>query len=228
RWREEYERELTACRLQGAVPTLDIEPAPAEAQPDGPAAQAPTTVELAARVGGSHVSGPGITPVVVPLFESTDEAYIRWRATNVRPQKQPGYAIATVTVPLGDLTSEQLRVIGDLARAYGDGTVRVTPEQDLMLRWVNINHLRQLHRRIAAAGLGLADAGTVADVTSCPGAESCKLAVTQSRGLGRLLESHLRERPELVAAADGARIKISGCPNGCGQHHIATIGFQGS
>ncbi len=68
----------------------------------------------------------------------------------------------------------------------------------------------------------------MADVTSCPGAESCRLAVTQSRGLGRLLEEHLRARPDLIAAADGARIKISGCPNGCGQHHIATIGFQGS
>ena len=65
-------------------------------------------------------------------------------------------------------------------------------------------------------------------MTSCPGAESCRLAVTQSRGLGRLLEDHLRARPDLIAAADGAHIKISGCPNGCGQHHIATIGFQGS
>src|SRR5205807_9697209 len=88
--------------------------------------------------------------------------------------------------------------------------------------------VRQLYRRLAAAGLGLAEAGTVADVTSCPGAESCRLAVTQSRGLGRLLEEHLRSRPDLIAAADGARIKISGCPNGCGQHHVATIGFQGS
>src|SRR5204863_6643885 len=104
----------------------------------------------------------------------------------------------------------------------------VTTEQDLVFRWVNASDVRQLYRRLAAAGLGLAEAGTVADVTSCPGAESCRLAVTQSRGLGRLLEEHLRARPDLIAAADGARIKISGCPNGCGQHHIATIGFQGS
>jgi len=93
---------------------------------------------------------------------------------------------------------------------------------------VNTSDVRQLYRRLAAAGLGLSEAGTVADVTSCPGAETCRIAVTQSRGLGRLLEDHLRERPDLIAAADGARIKISGCPNGCGQHHIAAIGFQGS
>jgi sulfite reductase (NADPH) hemoprotein beta-component len=104
----------------------------------------------------------------------------------------------------------------------------VTPEQDLLFRWINVSDVRQLYRRLAAAGLGLAQAGTVADVTSCPGAESCKLAVTQSRGLGRLVEEHLRARPDLIAAADGARIKVSGCPNGCGLHHIATIGFQGS
>jgi sulfite reductase (NADPH) hemoprotein beta-component len=121
-----------------------------------------------------------------------------------------------------------MRVLGELARAYGDGTIRVTPEQDLLFRWVNSCDVRQLYRRLAAAGLGLAEAGTVADVTSCPGAETCRLAVTQSRGLGRLLEDTLRARPDLIAAADGARIKISGCPNGCGLHHIATIGFQGS
>src|SRR5207244_2712068 len=125
-------------------------------------------------------------------------------------------------------TSEQMRVLGELARAYGDGTVRITQDQDLVFRWVNACDVRQLYRRLAAAGLGLAEADSIADVTSCPGAESCRLAVTQSRGLGRLLEDHLRARPDLIAAADGARIKISGCPNGCGQHHIATIGFQGS
>jgi sulfite reductase beta subunit-like hemoprotein len=146
----------------------------------------------------------------------------------VHAQKQFGYVMAVASVPLGDLTSEQMRVLGELSRAYGDGTIRVTPDQDLLFRWVNVCDVRQLYRRLAAAGLGLAEAGTIADVTSCPGAETCRLAVTQSRGLGRLLEEHLRARPDLIAAADGARIKISGCPNGCGLHHIATLGFQGS
>jgi sulfite reductase beta subunit-like hemoprotein len=136
--------------------------------------------------------------------------------------------MAVVTVPLGDLTSEQMRVVADLSRAYGDGTVRLTIDQNLLFRWVNVSDVRQLYRRLAGAGLGAADAGTIADVASCPGAESCRLAVTQSRGLARVLEDHLRAHPELMEAADGARIKISGCPNGCGQHHIATFGFQGS
>src|SRR5205823_11089681 len=191
-------------------------------------ASSPSVGHVAARVAQAPVRGPGLIPVVVPVYQAGDDMYARWRTTNVRPQKQFGYVIAVAAVPLGDLTSAQMRVVGELARAYGDGAVRVTPEQDLMFRWVNASDVRQLYRRLAAGGLGLAEAGTIADVASCPGAETCRLAVTQSRGLGRLLEESLRARPDLIAAADGARIKISGCPNGCGQHHIATIGFQGS
>jgi sulfite reductase (NADPH) hemoprotein beta-component len=231
RWREEYDRELSRCRMggpHGVVPTLDIDPPEGESMPDGVGSPAPSIDEVAARVQAGTVKGPGIVPRIVPLYEPGDEAYARWRVTNVREQRIPGYLMATVTLPLGDLTSAQMRVIGDLARSYGDGTVRVSPEQDLLIRWVRVRDMRDLFRRLAAAGLGLPEADTIADVASCPGAESCRLAVTQSRGLARLLEDHLRERPELVAAADGARIKISGCPNGCGQHHIATIGFQGS
>jgi sulfite reductase (NADPH) hemoprotein beta-component len=228
RWREEYERELTACRLHGQVPTLDIDPPVAERPPDAPRDAAAAPAEIAARVADGRVSGPGLTPTIVPVLGTGDEAFVRWRETNVRPQKQAGYVIATVTVPLGDMSSAQMRVVGELTRAYGDGTARVTPDQDLMLRWVRVGDLRSLHQRIAAAGLGLAEAGTIADVASCPGAETCRLAVTQSRGLGRLLEDHLRARPDLIEAADGAQIKISGCPNGCGQHHVAAIGFQGS
>ncbi len=228
RWREEYDRELTACRLRGQVPTLEIDPPAVESRPEWVKDAAPVLGDIATRVAAGRISGPGLTPTIVPILQSSDEAYARWRVTNVRPQKQFGYAMAIATVPLGDLSSDQMRVIGELARAYGDGTIRVTADQDLVFRWISTCDVRQLYRRLAAAGLGLAEAGTIADVTSCPGAETCRLAVTQSRGLGRLLEDHLRARPDLIAAADGARIKISGCPNGCGLHHIATIGFQGS
>jgi len=97
-----------------------------------------------------------------------------------------------------------------------------------VFRWVPTDAVPELYRQLAAAGMGLPDAGTIADVTSCPGAESCKLAVTQSRGLGKFLGDHLRENPDLVAKAPDLQIKISGCPNGCGRHHIAGLGFQGS
>jgi sulfite reductase beta subunit-like hemoprotein len=228
RWREEYDRELTGCRLRGQVETLEIDPPVGESRPEWVKDSSPSVGHVASRVSSQRITGPGLTPNVVPVLQAGDEVYARWRVTNIRPQKQFGYVMAIVTVPLGDLTSEQMRLVGELARAYGDGTIRVTAEQDLLFRWINSCDVRQLYRRLAAAGLGLAEAGTIADVTSCPGAETCRLAVTQSRGLGRLLEDHLRARPDLVEAADGARIKISGCPNGCGLHHISTFGFQGS
>jgi sulfite reductase beta subunit-like hemoprotein len=158
----------------------------------------------------------------------TDADFAEWQRHNVTRQKQPGYAAATITLPLGDLTAEQLRVVSELAVAYGDGTARLTIDQDLILRWIRIDDVEALYARLAAAGLEKGEAGLPTNVTSCPGAESCKLAVTQSRGLGRTLREALVERPDLAEAARGLVVKMSGCPNGCGQHHIAGIGFQGS
>jgi sulfite reductase (NADPH) hemoprotein beta-component len=227
-WYAEYQRELEKARGESGAPPLEIDPPSEESAPASPRGEAASPNLIAARVAAGTPVGPGITPVLAPVYLPGEDSYARWRATNVRQQRQFGYVTATASVPLGDLTSEQMRVVAELARAYGDGSIRVTIDQDLVFRWVPVSQVRELYRRLSAASLGLAEAATVADVTSCPGAESCRLAVTQSRGLGRLLEDHLRARPDLVAAADGARIKISGCPNGCGQHHIATIGFQGS
>jgi sulfite reductase (NADPH) hemoprotein beta-component len=121
-----------------------------------------------------------------------------------------------------------MRALAALSRAYADGTVRVTVDQNLVMRWVKSGQVPGLYRRLAAAGLAQPGAGTITDVTSCPGAESCRLAVTQSRGLARLIEDGLQTQPALVRAASDVSIKISGCPNGCGQHHVAAIGFQGS
>ncbi len=225
RWRAELDATLADVRAEGGV-RLPFEPddPPVEAPLSGLPPLAPSVRRVAAQVATSHVKGPGITPRTLPVVGD----FTHWRRTNVRAQKHPGFVTVAVTLPLGDITSGQLRVAADLAEAYGDGGVRVTHEQDLVFRWVREGDVPEIHRRLVAAGLGLPDAGTVADVTSCPGAESCRIAVTQSRGLGRLLGDGLRARPDLVEAAADLKIKISGCPNGCGQHHIAGIGFQGS
>jgi len=228
RFVEEYQKAYAWCEGEGQVPPLDIDAPEMESTPAWERAAAPAPSSIVSRVASVQPNGPGITPILVPVLNSTDDAYQRWRETNVRPQKQLGFVTAIVTVPLGDLTSEQMRVVGDLARAYSDGAIRVTVDQNLVLRWVPGGELRELYRRLAAASLGLADAATVADVLSCPGAECCRLAVTQSRGLGSLLGDHLRANPEIAALAPNLHIKISGCPNGCGQHHVAAIGFQGS
>jgi sulfite reductase (NADPH) hemoprotein beta-component len=228
RWKGIYEQELAKIRLHGEAPTLELDTPAGEPAPTAAHTSAPDENAIASRVMSSDVKGPGITPVVIPVLNSKNEDFTRWQASNVRPQWQSGYVTVLATIPLGDFTGQQMRVLADLASSYGEGSVRVTMDQDLLFRWIKSSDIRALYSRLSAAGLGLAAAGTIADVASCPGAESCRLAVTQSRGLGKLLEDHLRARPDLVEKADGARIKISGCPNGCGQHHIATIGFQGS
>ena len=230
RFVEEYRHELTAFRGEGGA-TLPFDPQnpPVDVAPDWTRAEPPSVLDIITRVSKPQdLRGPGIVPVVQPDPAPAAALKAQWRKTNVIRQKQPGYTMAVVTMILGDLTSHQLRVLADLAEAYSDGSIRVTAEQNLLFRWVKEADLDGLHTRLAAAGLGLAGANTVADVVSCPGAESCRIAVTQSRGLGELLGQHLRDNPEVAALAPDLHIKISGCPNGCGQHHIAGLGFQGS
>jgi sulfite reductase beta subunit-like hemoprotein len=161
-------------------------------------------------------------------LQTLSDTYLAWMKSNVGLQRQAGFVHVTVRLPLGDMTAGQMHVLGDLAEAYGDGTARLTVGQNVLFRWVAVGVLEELYQRLQAAGLGAAGANTVADVVSCPGAESCRLAVTQSRGLGQVLTEYLDARPELVSLVEEGDIKISGCPNGCGQHHIAAIGFQGS
>lgn len=228
-WKAAFDEALSAVRARGGhPPPFDVEPSGDEPRPAW-ARPAPASIDaIRADVLAARVSGPGIVPEPRSSAHSNSQAYSRWQTTNVRLQKQPGFAVATVTVPLGDVTGAQCRVLARLAEAYGDGTVRVTATQNLVFRWVRQEDLPEFHQRLQAAGLDLPDADTIADLTSCPGAESCKLAVTQSRGLGRELEQHVRANPHLIDAARDLDVKISGCPNGCGQHHVAAIGFQGS
>jgi sulfite reductase (NADPH) hemoprotein beta-component len=227
-WRHVFERALTEVRASGPRPLgFDPDHPPVQPTPAGSRPPAPPLAWIESLVRKDELRGPGIRPLLAVTNDS-EARFERWKTTNVRPQKQPGYVVAVVTAPLGDLTAGQWQVVADLSDAFADGEVRLTPGQDLYLRWVRSRDLRQLYRSLAAAGLGLAEAETTADVTSCPGAESCKLAVTQSRGLGQLLESHLRANPTVIPLTPTLDVKISGCPNGCGQHHIAAIGFQGS
>jgi sulfite reductase beta subunit-like hemoprotein len=230
-WKSLYDLQYEAvCADGGARLPFDPHNPPLEEPPSRERRpQAPDQSEVAQRAAGARLQGPGIVPEVVaatPPSTSTAD-FADFCRTNVRAQRQAGYLAVTVHVPMGDLTGPQFRVLADLALAYGDGSVRATQEQNVMLHWVRREELPELYRRLAAMGLGRGGAGTIADVTSCPGAESCRLAVTQSRGLGRELTLFLQSRPDLAALASDASIKISGCPNGCAQHHVATFGFQG-
>ena len=156
------------------------------------------------------------------------EGFDAWYATNVYKQRQPGYVAATVTLPLGDASADQLRALADIARRFVKDTLRTTVEQNFLFRWVSEADLPEFYQAIEAIGLGAADAATIVDVTACPGTDTCKLGIASSRGLARELRFRLGEKSlQLDEAVKNLRIKVSGCFNSCGQHHIADIGFYG-
>ena len=159
-----------------------------------------------------------------PGFES-------WRRTNAIPQAQKGFNLVYVLLPIGDLTVEQFHSLATISRKYAGGKLRTAVNQNMVLRWVHDEDLPSLHAELIEAGLSEAGALTLTDVMTCPGADTCSLGVTSSKGLGIAIREHL-------ATANGhlkddplveqIRIKISGCPNSCGHHHIADIGFYGN
>src|SRR5438067_869894 len=157
------------------------------------------------------------------------EGYDAWAATNVYEQRQNGYSLVTVTLPLGDASSEQFRKLADIARRYAGDHVRTTVEQNVVLRWVPTGKLIDLYNELKAIGLGQPGAGTIVDVSACPGTDTCKLGIASSRGLaGELRERLAAKSMQLDEAIRGLRINVSGCFNSCGQHHVADLGFYGN
>jgi sulfite reductase (ferredoxin) len=156
------------------------------------------------------------------------EDFRTWKASNVYRQRQFGYATVTLTLPLGDITAAQLRTVASLSRKYARETLRATTEQNIVLRWVSEKDLPALFAELKVANLAAAGAGTILEPVACPGTDTCKLGISSSRGLAgelriRLAESAVARQEEIR----GLRIKISGCFNSCGHHHIADLGFYG-
>jgi sulfite reductase beta subunit-like hemoprotein len=159
-----------------------------------------------------------------------DAEFERWRSTNVQPQKQAGYAIVTVKVSQGNLTSTQMRALAQIARESGDGLLRVAIDQNLCIGYVPQSRVRQVygilkHHELADAGVGQLD-----DPVTCPGAYSCNLALTKTMNLGWALEATAKEYLAKYPDPEIAKLRIhaSGCPNACGQHWTGDLGFYGN
>src|SRR3954454_5518528 len=170
-------------------------------------------------------------PAPLPSYASPNGdggEFERFRASNVRPQRQRGYSTVQVKVIRGDLTPEQFRGLAGIMRRYAGGYARTTVHQNLLLRWVRDEIIYEVWTALKELGLGDAGADEINDVVSCPGTDSCKLGITSSMGLNHAV----RERVESMEIDDPLtkriHIKMSGCPNGCSQHHIANIGFYGA
>jgi sulfite reductase (ferredoxin) len=157
------------------------------------------------------------------------EGFEKWYATNVYRQRQEGYAVAAVTLPLGDMTATQTRQLANIARRFSGDNLRTTVEQNIVLRWVSEADLPDLYRELVRIGLGEPGAGTILDVVACPGTDTCKLGIASSRGLAGEIRTRLADRLfTLDESVRNLHIKISGCFNSCGQHHIADLGFYGT
>ncbi len=172
--------------------------------------------------------GPPPPPDTAPQPAPQTPAYARWRVTNCFAQKQAGHFGVHVRCPLGDLTHGQMRAVAAVARRFCGGRMRTTITQNLLLRWMHESDLPAVYRELDADGLALHEADHVADITRCPGADTCQLGITHSRGLAAALDELFQNGLASDPALQHLSIKISGCPNSCGQHHLADLGFYGN
>jgi len=171
-----------------------------------------------------HPPPPG-SGELLPMYEASSDIQA-WRETNTQKQKQTGYTIVTVKVPQGNLTGQQMYGLADLADQAGDGALRFTMNQNVVLAYVPVGAVNRVYGALKALGLAESGADEISDVITCPGAYSCNLGLTKTMGLGAALSPLLaKETDPLVRRL---KINSSGCPNSCGQHWIGDIGFYGN
>ena len=210
-------RALTEARFAEIAPEFDA------------AASAAELARIAA-----HFAPPALPEVDARAWHAaraTDPAFRTWAEQNVAPHKRPGYGIVTISLKAhgavpGDATSAQMRRIADLAETFGQSEIRVSHEQNLILPHVALGHLPALHAALAAEGLASANAGLLSDIIACPGMDYCALATARSIPVAQEIATHF-QRLKLEHDIGPLKIKISGCINACGHHHVGHIGILG-
>jgi sulfite reductase beta subunit-like hemoprotein len=172
-----------------------------------------------------------VTIAAAPLSRATrdvatDTEYDRWGEHNLMSQRQAGYGAMWVKLPAGTIHSNQMRGLADILEKNELTGVRIAVNQDLVIPWVPFDRVRAVYDALRTFDLATPGARTISDVTGCPGATTCNLGITRSLTLAEVLSRELNgyDDPEIQKL----RIKISGCPNSCGHHHIADIGFYGN
>jgi sulfite reductase beta subunit-like hemoprotein len=186
--------------------------------------------ELVERLGfGVDEEANAPEPPLAPSSPNGERTeFERFLQGNVQAQRQEGFSTVEVKVERGDLTPEQFRGLATIMREYTGGAARSTVQQNFVLRWVRDEALYDVWERLRALGLGEAGAREITDVVSCPGTDSCKLGITSSMGLNRAIKQRVEEMEISDELTRRIHVKMSGCPNGCSQHHIANIGFYGA
>lgn len=168
-------------------------------------------------------------PIVTESLSIDSSSYTRWLHTNTVEQKQQGYYTVFVTLGAGDITSNQLKSLATIIQDFSlEGVARNTPQQNFAIRYVHYTDLSKVYKKLHTTGLSNSGALTITSAVGCSGTTSCNLAITNSHRLAKEVQSKLLELGfDVDDSLRTSTIKISGCPNSCGQHEIATIGFFG-
>ncbi len=196
-----YREELAAVKALGPK-KIDLRPRP---QPEGDISSESSDVPL-----------------------NSDAAFNGWFKTNVRPQLQKGYHYAKIRLTLGDISSENFIKLADTVREFGEGTIRTTHDQNIVVRWLAGKELYPFYKTLLDIGLAEQGAGGVSDVLSCPGASTCNLGICLSKNMSTELTTVLEGNGLDLTSMDDVRVMISGCNNSCGQHPVAPIGLHGA
>jgi sulfite reductase beta subunit-like hemoprotein len=161
-----------------------------------------------------------------PSGNGASPEFERWKQHNLQPQRQPGYALVWLKLPAGTVLTSQFFGLADLLDRHSLAGLRIAISQDLVIPWVPLGRVKEIYQGLKELDLVTPGARTIADVTGCPGATTCNLGITRSLTLADVLAEEFAR--ETDAEIKKVRIKISGCPNSCGQHHIADIGLYGN
>ena len=171
---------------------------------------------------------PDVVPSVRAAATTADPAYVRWLATNVQEQKQPGCFRVELPLFLGDIAADKVRALADIVERHGERQLRATQKQNLVLRWVRRDGLAALHRALEPLGLGSSQPPVLRDLVACTGAANCRLGICLSRGLAQGIADVLAQSRVDLHSLGELTLNISGCPNACGRHPIADIGLHGA
>ncbi len=164
-----------------------------------------------------------------PIIDVADQSkYEAWLMTNVFEQKQKNFFSAQIRIPLGDIHADQAKKLAAIIKKYAADDLRLTVNQGISLRYISRSALPHLFNELSALGYAKPGFDTIADITACPGTDTCNLAVTNSTGLATKIEEVIAEEYAHLIGSSDIKIKMSGCMNACGQHMAAQIGFHGS
>jgi sulfite reductase beta subunit-like hemoprotein len=226
---DEERKSIMKARIKFTIKRLGIEKfrEMVDEELQGEWAKKDIDLESLMFVDDEEADAPGVPSDATPA-PADDAAFSEWKRTNVEEQRQDGFNMVFVRVERGDVYANQWSQLADISRKYAGGRARLDQQQNLVYRWVRTESLYDMYQALGAIGFSAAGRETIRDVVTCPGTDSCKLGITSSMGLNKALGEALDEMDTSDPLVEKMHIKASGCPNSCGQHHIASIGFHGA